>query len=121
MSWHNIYSTPEAFGLSTVGEVEWSDGCYQFDLTVVWRDVETGAFYYADDSGCSCPAPFENDSRESITKIERLQDLIDHLEERKRDSYRYTDNEWDKSAVAGIDGECAALVQAYRQAREGVS
>jgi hypothetical protein len=117
MSWDsNPYSSPEKFGLRTIGEAEFSDGCYQFDTTVVWQDIETGAFYYADDSGCSCPSPFEGEDRTTITQIERLQDLIDHLEKRKTESYRYT-SEWDTSAKAEIDGECASLVQAYREAR----
>jgi hypothetical protein len=107
----NIYYSPEAFGLRTLGEAEFSSGSYEFDLTVVWQDVETGACYYADDSGCSCPSPFEDESRATITKIERLQDLLDHLEERKQESYYY------ESDKAGIDAECSALVQAYLGAR----
>jgi hypothetical protein len=113
---HNIYSSPEAFGLRTIGEAEFSDGSYQFDRTVVWKDVETGAFYFADDSGCSCPVPFDDIGRADITKIERLQDLIDHLERRKAESYRYVD-EYNTDATAEIDGACASLIQAYRSAR----
>ena len=107
----NIYYNPEKFGLRPVGEAEFSSGGYEFDTTVVWQDVETGALYYADDSGCSCPSPFEADSRATITRIERMQDLIDHLEERKVECYRY---EFDK---AGIDTDCGALIEAVRKAK----
>lgn len=55
----NVYYYPEQFGLTTIGEVEWSEPCYDFDLTVLWRD-EAGKLYWASDSGCSCPSPFED-------------------------------------------------------------
>lgn len=55
----NVYSSPEDFGLEEVTEVDWYDDSYGFDLTVVWRHKETGQLYWASDSGCSCPSPFE--------------------------------------------------------------
>jgi hypothetical protein len=55
----NPYYDPEKFGLRTVGEIEWSEPNYNFDLTVLWRDG-VGRLYWGDDSGCSCPAPFED-------------------------------------------------------------
>ncbi|NUR82197.1 MAG: hypothetical protein HOQ21_17435 [Dermatophilaceae bacterium] len=107
----NIYYDPEKFGLRTVGEAEFSSGDYQFDTTVVWQDTETGAVYFADDAGCSCPSPFEFMGRADITRIERMQDLIDHLEERKRESYYY------ERDSAGIDAECADLILAAGKAK----
>lgn len=35
-------------------------GSYEFDMLVVWRNRETGTVVYAEDSGCSCPSPFES-------------------------------------------------------------
>jgi hypothetical protein len=60
MSWDtpDVYHQPEHFGLEIVGEVEWSDGCYQYDMTVVWKNA-AGELFTADDAGCSCPIPFE--------------------------------------------------------------
>lgn len=113
---NNIYYSPEKFGLRTIGEAEFSSGCYEFDTSVVWQDVETGAMFYADDLGCSCPSPFEDLGRGDLTEITRPQDLIDYLEGRKRCSYRYT-SDYDTSAKAEIDGECAGLIQAYLKAR----
>lgn len=82
-----IYSHPEEFGLTTVGEIDWDDGddC-GFNMTVVWKDKDD-TFYWADDSGCSCPAPFED-----FYKIDELEtgsffDLAKHLErESSKDS-----------------------------------
>jgi hypothetical protein len=64
----DVYSNPEKYGLEIVGSVEWEDEPYQFNMTAVWRDRETGQLYWADDSGCSCPSPFEEfTSRDSLT------------------------------------------------------
>lgn len=80
--YNNPYSTPDKYGLTTVGQVEWSEPCYDFDLTVVWW-TEDGRLYWADDSGCSCPSPFED-----FTKLDELTtgtvfDLSAHLERRR--------------------------------------
>ncbi|GAB6901991.1 DUF7574 domain-containing protein [Kineosporia succinea] len=56
----NAYSSPEKLGLEMIGEAQWGEADYSFDLTVVWRHKESGDLFYADDSGCSCPSPFED-------------------------------------------------------------
>lgn len=55
----SISYRPEDYGLRTLGAVEWSEPSYSFDTTEVWIDGE-GKLYWASDSGCSCPSPFEN-------------------------------------------------------------
>ena len=54
----DLYYQPEQFGLTMLGEIEWSEPCYDFDLTAVWVDADK-KLYWASDSGCSCPSPFE--------------------------------------------------------------
>lgn len=76
----NVYYHPEKSGLTTTGEVDFSSGCYEFDYTVVWRDA-SGQLYYADDSGCSCPSPFETTGMDDLTPC-TLADLQAHLEKR---------------------------------------
>lgn len=57
----DIYSNPDRFGLEFVGQVDWSSGMSEFDLTVVWKSATTDDLWYMGrDSGCSCPSPFEN-------------------------------------------------------------
>lgn len=63
---YNIYYSPEKFGLTTVGEIELSDGCYQFDTIVLFRNA-AGDLLYAHDSGCSCPCPFESHGVDDLT------------------------------------------------------
>lgn len=54
----SIYYSPEQFDLEVVGEVQ-KVLYYEFDILVVWRDGR-GKLWYAQDAGCSCPAPFEH-------------------------------------------------------------
>src|SRR5699024_372088 len=56
-SWETTETTETDY--EEIGEVEWSEESYQFDLTRVYRQISTGALFYATDSGCSCPSPFE--------------------------------------------------------------
>jgi hypothetical protein len=58
--YEDVYSNPQKHGLETIGDIEWDDESYQFNMTAVWRDPATGRLYWADDSGCSCPSPFED-------------------------------------------------------------
>jgi hypothetical protein len=80
----NVYSSPEKYGLTTIGEVSWSEPCYDFDLTAVWRSSQ-GVLYWADDSGCSCPAPFEDYRSLEELKTGSGADLARHLNERLAD------------------------------------
>lgn len=54
-------SKPERVSLSSlafVGSFDWDDESYQFKVTGVWKEAR-GRYYVARDSGCSCPAQFE--------------------------------------------------------------
>jgi hypothetical protein len=66
----DVYYQPESFGLTKVGEIDDPQGCYSFDIICVWKHDETGKVYYARDSGCSCPSPFEgHKSLDDLTEI----------------------------------------------------
>lgn len=77
----NVYYSPEDFGLTLLGVIDWSDGNYVFDYTAVWMD-EAGRVLYADDSGCSCPSPFEGMTIGDLQVAYRVQDVITHLANR---------------------------------------
>lgn len=81
MGWNDpdVYSQPEHFGLSIVGDIQWDEPCYSYNLTVVWKD-DSGNLYYDDDSGCSCPSPFERRlTLESIGPSVTWHAIADHL------------------------------------------
>lgn len=54
----NPYYDPEECGLEIVAEVDTSEP-YEFEKTVLFKDVATGDLLLAQSSGCSCPTPFE--------------------------------------------------------------
>lgn len=54
----NIYYSPGDFGLEIVGDFEFSEPDYSFDMCVVWKEAR-GKYWVGEDSGCSCPSPFE--------------------------------------------------------------
>lgn len=77
----DVFYKPEEYGLTLIGDVQWGEQCYDFDMTAVWED-KTGQLYMASDSGCSCPSPFEDyisvDDLDKVTKHEALEFLSTH-------------------------------------------
>jgi hypothetical protein len=82
MSWYgnDVYSAPEKHGLELLGEVEWTEGSYEFDLTAVWKDKESGRLFWASDSGCSCPSPFEDFTSRDQLFTGTADELDDYLD-----------------------------------------
>lgn len=76
----NVYDSPEKFGLECVGQISWDSPSW-FDLTAVWVNAE-GWLYWADDSGCSCPRPFEYVGSLDELQTGGLHQLAAHLRER---------------------------------------
>lgn len=99
-----FYSNPGDYGLKTIGEIEWSSGSYEFDLTVVFRRPD-GTFVYGEDSGCSCPAPFENQGPTDLT-VATVDEILAHMKARNA-------NELDGKR----DAEIATLLEAMLAAR----
>lgn len=85
----DIYYSPGKYGFETVGEIEWSDESYQFDLTVVWRRVADGQLFYADDQGCSCPSPFEDHGVNDLVEASMFQVSTHLIETAKERANRY--------------------------------
>lgn len=113
----DVYYSPENFGLKTVGELDFSDGCYNFDTTCIWTN-DKGELYWADDAGCSCPSPFEGYT--SVESLEhgplfRLQEhLIERYKARDSDSsvtMEHVRDVIDKSMRAVEAGQLA--IEAY--------
>ena len=61
-----------------LGEIEWSYQSWEFDITGVFRKDSTGELFYATDSGCSCPSPWDRTTEDDLTLITRPQDFIEH-------------------------------------------
>lgn len=76
------WNTSEPTGYTSIADVEWDHESYQFNMTRVYVEDSTGRLFYAEDSGCSCPSPFEDTTVEELTPIDRLQDWYSHVEDR---------------------------------------
>lgn len=70
----NVYYSPEKFGLEIIGSLCDPDACWSFDDLIVWKH-EDGRLFYATDSGCSCPSPFED-----FKGIDDLTEITDDAE-----------------------------------------
>lgn len=66
----DIYYSPEQFGLEIVKELDDPSADYSFDKFVVWIRKKDGVLFYGQDSGCSCPSPFEG-----VTSVQGLSEL----------------------------------------------
>lgn len=55
----NPYYNPEKCQLEIIAEAS-KDPDYDFNMIIVWRDVVSDEIFWARDSGCSCPVPFED-------------------------------------------------------------
>jgi hypothetical protein len=74
MSYENIVNNPELWALEIVACHDCA-GDYEFDMYCVLKDKE-GDHYYAHDSGCSCPIPFEDyQSVESLSPLNDFEDF----------------------------------------------
>lgn len=65
----NVYSQPDKFGLTILHVLDDPESCYSFQLLVVWIADNTGQLFYAEDSGCSCPEPFEDAGLDDLIEI----------------------------------------------------
>ena len=55
----NPVYNPSSWGLNIIGSVELNGESYQFNKIYVWKRQD-GKVFYGQDSGCSCPTPFED-------------------------------------------------------------
>lgn len=53
-------STPETDHLEYVDSFEKEEACYSFNTFQVMFDPDTEKYHVGEDSGCSCPSPFED-------------------------------------------------------------
>ena len=56
----NVYYNPESFGLEKLCELNEHGLSYEYNMLVIFKDTNSNRLFYAHDSGCSCPTPFED-------------------------------------------------------------
>ena len=78
----NPYYSPEKCGLAIVDSLD-NDEAYEFHIFLVVRDLATGDLYIGEDSGCSCPTPFEDfRGLSDMTQVRSMEQLDQELESR---------------------------------------
>lgn len=117
----DVYGQPEHFGLKILGSIEWAAESYEFNMTVVWQDPVTGQLFYASDSGCSCPSPYENyTSRDALTPLDGIQPFIDFtdkaLEGLAGDLPQYFGQTAAVENLSRVRGQTGELIQKMRLA-----
>ncbi len=68
-----MYYNPENYGLEIFVSLDEPNMSYEYNMFVVWIDRKERKLYYATDSGCSCPSPFEGIS--SVQELNELKNL----------------------------------------------
>lgn len=76
--YNDPYSSPEKHGLVIVYTMNEPGLSYEFNEVVLWRRTDDGKLFWAHDSGCSCPSPFENYS--GVADLSPLPETASDLE-----------------------------------------
>ena len=87
----DVYTYPEKFGLNLIGEIAGdASGDYGFDIFVVWKN-KYGKLYWGEDSGCSCPSPFEDYHSVSQLNEGSMDDLLRSMKDWQQQRVQYVD------------------------------
>lgn len=117
---NNVVNNPGEFGLEHIGEIEWSDESYQYDMTAVLRDAkDRDKFFWVDDAGCSCPSPFENVTSLGDLETGTRMELQAHLDKRanENESENELDEDGQKPHIWGLSREQAQMRVANMMAK----
>ena len=83
----NVYYNPGASGLELVHTYDQDNLSYEYNTFIILRDVKNGNLFWARDSGCSCPTPFEdyyyNENGHNLNPITK--ETVDELERELKD------------------------------------
>lgn len=66
-----------------LGDIEWVNADFEFNMSRVYRRKSDGALFGAWDSGCSCPIPFEGTTEADLFPIRRMADWYAHVKARR--------------------------------------
>ncbi len=101
-------------GFTKLDEIEWDNESYAFNITGVWVKDDDGTVWTADDSGCSCPTPWENlDTLERLFSVEPLVERYKRQTSTDESGYRYGSvnlSDWE-SFKAKVEGAFEALAK----------
>lgn len=89
-----------------LSEFDYGSQNYCFDLIRLVRDTRDGKVYIAQDSGCSCPIPFEDHAFPTdYTEVRSYQEIVEVVRE-----FTGYDNDYNPVAIV-IPSQFARLAQ----------
>lgn len=113
-SGYGYYPYDAFVGFTKLDEIEWDNESYSFNITGIWVKDDDGTVWTADDSGCSCPTPWEDlDTLERLFSIDPLVERYKRQTATDESGYRYGSvnlNEWE-SFKAKVEGAFEALAK----------
>jgi len=120
-AYFNIESDTDKCGFVQVAYCDEPGMSYEFNSYIVLKDKESGLFYGAGSSGCSCPTPFEE--YQTLSSLTPLRDL-DHLKAELRgqfsDVLRMPDPDDDCDSYASRRGPMKDVInKCLDEARQG--
>ncbi len=88
----SIYYSPEEVGFEIFDEIE-TGGSWEFTTTAIFRNKETGKLYYSQDSGCSCPTPFDGVTVDDLIPL--VSETFEEFKKAVKEHHSYEANESD--------------------------
>lgn len=98
-------------GFTKLDEIEWDNESYSFNLTAVWVKDDDGTVWTADDSGCSCPTPWEG--TDTLERLFSVEPLVERYKRQTAEGSTYrsvVQSDWE-SFKAKVEGAFEALAK----------
>ena len=111
----NPHYQPEKLGIIEVFEVQDDDLSYDFDI-LLFLVHSDGRVFSANDSGCSCPTPFED--YEGTTIDECKLELVTSVSQAVRLYTEWATNGFSRKAASKTEGDVRSFVEKHIKAKK---
>lgn len=117
------HDVAEKLGLEVFASFDDPQASYSFDEFKIWERKSDGALFYGEDSGCSCPSPFEDvKSLADLTPITMgasydsfERDFAKYCANNEySESYRYVDINEEAALLARVRDHLKAALKAVK-------
>ena len=106
----NPYYHPESLGIVEVFEAEDADLSYEFDIFLLFVHSD-GRVFSAQDSGCSCPTPFED--YEGTTIEECGLKLVTSVSQAVSLYNKWAEQVYSRNSVSKSEGDVRAFAEKH--------
>jgi hypothetical protein len=106
----NPHYQPEKLGIIEIFEVQDDDLCYDFDI-LLFLVHSDGRVFSANDSGCSCPTPFED--YEGTTIDECKLELVTSVPQAVRLYTEWANSNFGRKKASKTEGDVRSFVEKH--------